>query len=172
MANRVPVARMTQAINQAVSDLGQISAEKTDRALRATVIDRWGAVITKTPVDTGRARGNWFVTVATPSRDSTSRRSKTKGGNYVNSQIARLSKDKTMFGQRWFLTNNVPYIETLEFGGYPNPVKTGTRNPRSGKIEKRSRGGFSRQAPKGMVRTSLVRFGSTFRRNYAAEASL
>jgi hypothetical protein len=46
----------------------------------------------------------------------------------------------------------VPYIRVLEYGGYPlNP-----KHP-SG----RSDGGFSTQAPAGMVRISVLEFGGT-----------
>lgn len=47
--------------------------------------------------------------------------------------------------QVWISTA-VPYAATIEFGRYPNPPKMGTG---------RTVGGFSTQAPQGMVRQSL-----------------
>ena len=43
------------------------------------------------------------------------------------------------------MTNNLPYIQKLEYGGYPNPAKTGDKTVN----------GYSKQAPAGMVRISL-----------------
>ena len=58
--------------------------------------------------------------------------------------------------QKIFFTNNLPYIETLEYGGYPNPVKKGTWVKKSKSYEVRSTGGFSKQvAPDGWVRKTL-----------------
>jgi lysozyme family protein len=44
-----------------------------------------------------------------------------------------------------YLTNSLPYAMTIEYGGYPNPPK----NPTGKTI-----GGFSTQAPAGVVRVT------------------
>ena len=61
------------------------------------------------------------------------------------------------------LTNNLPYIQVLEYGKYPNPPKKGTylkEGQKKGQYTgpgffKFSEGGYSKQAPKGMVRISI-----------------
>ena len=52
-----------------------------------------------------------------------------------------------------YISNNLPYIATLEYGGYPNPPKSG-----SGKTVN----GFSKQAPKGMVGVTLANTDAIF----------
>jgi hypothetical protein len=46
-------------------------------------------------------------------------------------------------GSLTWLSNNLPYIEKLEYGGYPDGPNT--------------IGGFSKQAPAGMVRVNMAR---------------
>ena len=60
-----------------------------------------------------------------------------------------------MFGTKCFLTNNLPYIVKLEFGGY------GTKNPVDVNAQ-----GFSKQAPAGMVRINLARFPAQLARAF------
>ena len=55
----------------------------------------------------------------------------------------------------YWIYNNLEYIHVLEFGLFPTPVKKGTRIPGGG-YEIRSEGGFSKQAPGGMVRLAIA----------------
>lgn len=132
---------LSKALDKIFKDNKDITLAKSNQALRATVIDSWGEIIGMTPVKDGSARGAWQVTVGAPST-GVGKKSKTKGGNYVLT-----STKKDMFGEKWFLTNNLPYIIKLEFGGY------GTANP----VDVTS-SGFSKQAAEGMVRVTLVKF--------------
>ena len=68
-------------------------------------IDR--RVVFETPVDTGRARGNWIFSVGTPSRAKF--KSISKGSN--ESKIKLLKKP-----ERTFLSNNLDYIQRLNDG--------------------------------------------------------
>ena len=52
-------------------------------------------------------------------------------------------------GMRYRIVNKVPYIGVLEYGLFPNPPKKGT-----GKTV----GGYSTQAPAGMVGVTIVEF--------------
>ncbi len=60
-------------------------------------------------------------------------------------------KDETIY-----ISNNLPYIATLEYGGYPNPVQKGTWNKKTKSYEQRSANGFSKQAPNGMVGITMA----------------
>lgn len=99
-----------------------------DQAFRAVIIELFSSVITDTPVDTGRARGNWLVSVNTFPTTAVER---LDPSGAVSSGAVRAEqyniKDKV------FLTNNLPYIHRLEYDGY------------------------SRQAPDGMVRKNMAR---------------
>ena len=132
-------------INEAVVS---ICAEATER------------VIKKTPHDTGRARGNWFASINTVSNETDEGRRETE----AIAQGVKLAKKAP--GKIFNLTNNLPYIGKLEFGGYPKTVKFGTRlnfkkmsaaTKKSGvRYEVRTINGFSIQAPAGMVRVTAV----------------
>ena len=76
-------------------------------------------IIKATPVDDGRARNNWFLTVGSAS--GSSGRAKDKGGNGSLSSLNGMPS--WILNKKIFLTNNMPYIETLEYGGYPTPSK-------------------------------------------------
>lgn len=74
-----------------------------ENVVRKVALDTQRDVSASTPVDTGRARSNWFVTAGRPSSQVT---------DAVNgSPTAALSPTKVAF-----VTNNLPYIERLENG--------------------------------------------------------
>jgi hypothetical protein len=111
-------------------------------------------IVDKTPVDSGRARGNWQVTVGEPAttvldaKTKTGVRSKQKG----TTRILGVSKP---FQIIW-MANNLPYIEVLEDGGFipPDPgVTSDQRKGRKGRIL--VQGGYSVQAPQGMVAVTI-----------------
>lgn len=115
--------------------IAELVSRKND-ALRAQTIILFSEVIVGTPVDTGRARANWFLTENTPSNKTTQSTTPSNEAKKV---------PKNMLGKKTLLTNNLPYIETLEFGGFPK------------KSTEKTSGGFSRLAPKGWVRKALLR---------------
>lgn len=114
---------------------------------RAFLYALYSSIVGRTPVDTGRARGNWQVSAGSP-RTRVLRR--TLRGPMPENAMPEPSGDEPMY-----IANNLPYISVLEFGGYPDPVKRGTRTGR-GRYERRSERGFSRQAPQGMVGVTLA----------------
>ncbi|SEP80143.1 Bacteriophage HK97-gp10, putative tail-component [Treponema bryantii] len=99
----------------------------------------YSSIVRKTPVDTGRARGNWQVTVGSPASGKVEEKRKSPK---PKSQMPDPQGDESIF-----ITNNLEYIEKLEYGGYPNPPKNG-----SGKTV----GGYSKQAPNGMIGVTLA----------------
>ena len=109
------------------------------------------SIVMSTPVhfkDGGRLKNNWFLTVAQPS-------SKTRGGSANgSSSLAELGKMPTyILDKKIYFTNNLPYANTIEYGGYPNPAQVGTWT--GNKYQKLSAGGYSRQAPNGMARIAI-----------------
>ena len=104
-------------------------------------------IVIGTPVDEGRARNNWFLTTGAPSSKSTT--SKSKGLGAIRS-IRQMPK--RVINQKMFFTNNLPYIETLEYGGYPSPNNG-----------KKTASGFSKQAPNGWVRKTLKEMAKKIR---------
>lgn len=116
--------------------------EVTDKAFnhaalasKTATFDLFNNVIRRTPVDTGRARGNWQFQEGTPPTGTLDVEDKNGFGT--------LSKVELLF-QKWipwkavgYFVNNLPYILRLE-------------------------NGWSKQArnPNGMVKVSVVEFGT------------
>jgi hypothetical protein len=98
-------------------------------------------VIFKTPVDLGGARANWQASIGSPASGTLD--TVDKDGNATvakaNAVIAAAKSGDTIY-----LANNLEYIVKLEDGGYPDGPKTV--------------GGFSRQAPAGMVALTVQEF--------------
>lgn len=132
-------ANIGRAFTRASENLLKRANQRYKNLLRAVCYD----IIDGTPVDTGRLKNNWYPTVNSPSSRSTQQvdPSGNKSKVRVNNLLARIK-----LGQNFFFTNNLPYAETVEFGGYPNPPK----NPTGKTIN-----GFSKQAPSGMLRVNL-----------------
>ncbi len=137
----------------------------SDEVFRITVIKFFGQVVQASPVDTGRFRANWFVTTTAPTVRVEPNSEKSE--NEVNQRIVR--KVNSSVGKRLFyLTNNLPYASVIEFGGYSKSVKLETllrneRNPNT--PTRRTSNGFSRQAPKGVVRITAKNFSRIFNEN-------
>lgn len=102
-------------------------------------------ILYRTPVDSGRARQNWIVTLNAGSLAYNP--DAAKGGMVLadgRKMIYNAKGDDTIIIQ-----NNLPYIEKLEYGGYgPNSPSGKTVN------------GFSKQAPRGMVGVTMLEAGA------------
>ena len=96
-------------------------------------------MIKPTPVDSGRVRNNWFLTVGIAS-GLTERSASKSGGGSIRSLS---SMPDNILNNKVYFTNNMPYASTLEYGGYSKPGTDKTSN------------GFSIQAPDGWVRKGL-----------------
>ena len=92
------------------------SRDVASQVFRKIVIDLDSAVVRDTPVDTGRARGNWFPTLNSPSDETTNdKRRYTRTGNAVIGRVSETAKSAELGDTVW-LTNNLPYINRLENG--------------------------------------------------------
>ena len=126
------------------SDWKKIEA-KIDRTLnqgiRATLFEVSAAIIKDTPADTGRARGNWQASVGRGATGEVSvgsvRSGEAKAIADVNQTVS------VAVGDLYYLTNNLPYIERLEYG-------------------------WSKQAPGGMVRKNMQNFNRLLVKNIKA----
>lgn len=121
---------------------------KAGQNARAAVIkvaaDLNNRVILKTPVDTGRLRSNWQLSIKRP--ESGQVQGSDRSGSLTSAKnISTLSQYK--LGDLIFLVNNLPYARVVEFGLFGKPP--GTAN--GGKTKR----GYSTQAPQGMARISV-----------------
>ena len=116
---------------------------KAETLTRKIALELFKRVILKTPVDTGMARGNWQTSTASPLSSSIIRADRA-GQTVVADMTAKVAAWNTK--QAVFLSNSLPYIRKLEYGGFPISPKRG---------KGKTFAGFSRQAPAGMVRISV-----------------
>ena len=126
--------------------------ERINTNLKGVYLAGLQQIIQATPADEGRARNNWFLTVGAPSSSTTLNAN--IGGSGSLSQLARLPA--SVLGKRIYFTNNLSYIGVLEYGGFPSPVEKGSYIKRSNSYEILSANGFSKQAPNGWVRRTLI----------------
>lgn len=94
-----------------IAAFAKASGASLDETVRAVTIELFTGVITQTPVDTGRARGNWQCTDATPAGDTIDRLDPT-GSEAIAEIVAKAGG----VGSVTYLTNNLPYILPLEEG--------------------------------------------------------
>lgn len=112
--------------------------EDMDKVIRGTALTLFSDIIKTTPADTGRLKGNWFVTINNPSTKITNLKDKT-GSVTIAKAEAKLSKPTE--AANFWLTNNLPYAYRIEFEGW-SKVK----------------------APAGMVAVNVNRFNAIFER--------
>lgn len=123
-----------------------------DTLVRKSTAQVFGAVTLKSPVDTGRFRANWNVSYAAVDTTVTSSTNQARADEEV------LKAQTLPVGGVVYLANSLPYARTLEYGGYPNPPKKGSKKKGEDGYAIHVRGGYSFQAPQGMVRVTAVEF--------------
>lgn len=112
----------------------EVVPEQAARFHRAVTLEAARGVILMTPVDSGRARANWQVTMAEPATgeaDATD----PSGGDTLAKATAAVERIQP-YSVSW-VSNNVTYIEELEVG-------------------------TSKQAPQGMMAVTLARIQQAF----------
>ncbi len=86
------------------------AGDSSDKIVRAVTLSLFNGIIRDTPVDTGRARGNWQTTVGQPASGEIDRLG-------ASAAIAEAeAKTPPGAGQETYLANDLPYIEELEKG--------------------------------------------------------
>lgn len=111
-------------------------SDKTEKTykdvFRRASFNLFSAIVLDTPVDKGVLRNNWFVALDSPSSETTMEEG-TGSGAIVEADSILKNVD---LDTEVFITNNLPYAETIEFDGH------------------------SAQAPEGMVRINTARWDS------------
>lgn len=116
--------------------------KNNETVMRQVSLKLFSAIIKASPVDTGRFRMNWQATYSTPATGVINGEDPS-GTAAIGAMSTVVLKNPFWFD--FVLTNNLPYANVIEYGGYPG---TGPNTV----------GGFSRQAPSGIVRVNVVRF--------------
>lgn len=136
-----------------------VLAEKAKKdiatVVRLSTLEMFSRVVLRSPVDTGRFRANWNVSYNVPD-DSTSSNLDTSGrGKLAEVKSAVLSMP---VGGVIYMCNSLPYAIPLEYGLYPNPPIRGSKKRGEESVQVHVTGGFSNQAPAGMVRVTAREF--------------
>lgn len=103
--------------------------EKIEDAVQVIAMDTLRGVVLKSPVDTGRFRGNWIVSLNSPSMEQTPR-TDASGSATINKAISAIESYDVETTSRIYIQNNLPYGNKLENGS-------------------------SQQAPEGMVSVTI-----------------
>lgn len=148
-------------LKRILDNIKRNSVNGFDALAYEVTLDIFGKTIEDTPVGiddkeeiTGALKGSWSV-----------------GQGHIPMKIVRKNPRRTRDSIRdviyrkmgtdqipMFMINPLPYAGNVEFGGYPDPPKLGTWHAKQQKFIKRSAGGFSKQAPVGMLRRNAFRF--------------
>jgi hypothetical protein len=115
----------------------KLVADASERTIRAASIALFKAIITDTPVITGRLRGNWQASIGQPIGIEVPFTD--KSGSTTVSKATGVA-NRFRVGEHLFLTNNVEYAEKIERG-----VPTGQR-------------------PQGMVAVNTAKFAALIER--------
>lgn len=141
----IPMDKLAAKVNQRVEEV-----------VAGVTLELFSRVVMRTPVDTGRARANWVASHgAYAVREFVFTDS---SGSSTLSRIQQVIEASPKYGTM-YLANSLPYAAVLEYGLYPNPPKVD-----GGKTV----GGYSRQAPNGMVRVSIEEVQGILRERLAA----
>ncbi len=144
-----------------VDKWGEKALREFEELRKAVIFELFVSVILDTPVDSGRLRGNWQVSVESfsggeltftktdPGQESkSSAEIKSPRGPVTLDRVkavesvslrGRVDSDKTVF-----LTNNLPYAYRIEYDGWSHT-----------------------KAPKGMVRKNFIRVSNNLKRKVA-----
>ena len=105
------------------SDVAKFAAKvgkSVDETGRAIALELFGSIIKDTPVDTGRARGNWQTTIDTPSNGEVDRTGSSVALGELGSTAPSFVAGKVIY-----LSNNLPYIYRLEYDGWSDQAPSG-----------------------------------------------
>ena len=117
-----------------------IMRRKVDRFMRAVTLEATSRFVRRTPVDTGRARGNWNAEVNKPDLTYDPERLDKPGTATIGLAAPKIRTIGFFDGDEGYVANAVPYVRYLEEGS-------------------------SAQAPEGMVRVTLEELRPWIQRN-------
>ena len=110
-----------------------------EKVVRGTLLSMSSRIIKRSPVDTGRFRNNWMPTFGSASKAQTNEVD--PSGTKAQSNVQQLLMNFEI-GQTFYLTNNLPYSNRLEFG-------------------------YSQQAPQGMLRITAAEYDAEIKKQAA-----
>ena len=154
LSNRAGLQQFLRAVRLETKRLTQTELVVFQKKV---VFEALRRVIQKTPVDTGHARSNWQVTIGAPAT------SELGGTSPPNIAAAVASLASLGAFQVVYIANSVPYILILEEGQFVPPDPGPSSDPRAGRSGRvLVSGGFSTQAPQGIVAVTVAELNVFF----------
>lgn len=123
-----------------VKQFADKTKKRQDQAVRKIILDVYSGIVHKNPVDTGQTQNNWNIGLNNV--DPSITEEAIKNSQTIIGQALQVIK-QIKAGNVIYISNNLPWVRLLEFGGYPGGGPRTTPE------------GFSRQAPNGMLRLTL-----------------
>ena len=127
-------------------------SDRSDLVVQKVGMRLGQSLVLKSPVDTGRFRGNWQYGAGKINTDTNGREDRS-GSSSMGRIVEGLNSWRT--GEMVYITNSLPYARVIEYGLFGKPP--GSANG------PKTVGGYSRQAPAGMVRLTVTEFKTMFR---------
>lgn len=98
----------TRGLMSAFDDWVKQTNKDAEKAFRAMCLQLFAGIVVRTPVDTGRLRGNWQISLNNPVAGDLDRTA-----NPTAEERSKL--DAANLGTSVYLHNNLPYAERIEF---------------------------------------------------------
>lgn len=121
-----------QTFSVQLARFAEIAELRVDDIVRKVAIDMLGRIVLRTPVDTGRARANWVVSIGARTTLISRDAADPTGRTTIEKGTRLLLGYQSSITVAW-ISNGLPYILPLEYGS-------------------------SKQAPAGMVRLTVQEF--------------
>lgn len=117
--------------------------KNNETVMRQVSLKLFSAIIKASPVDTGRFRMNWQAASGGNTAVGVRNAIDPSGSKAIYQMTSVVTRDPNWY--EFTLANNLPYANVIEYGGYPGDGPNTV-------------GGFSKQAPQGVVRVNVLRF--------------
>jgi len=91
------------------------SEEKGERQVAKIIVQAFQGVKSKTPVDTGAARGNWNISSGEIDKSINTEATERTNENEVN-EAPKAATAAVRIGADVYIANSLPYIRRLEYG--------------------------------------------------------
>lgn len=143
--------------NNPVNFIKEIEKDLCDQQKKIAT-DALRGVIEASPVDTGAFKGNHRLSINSIDTGFDKNTTDKTGSNALAKGLSILSQ--LVPYSTVYIQNNAPHGKTLEYGGYPKPVKKGSwvkgKGKKGGYYVIKSSGGFSKQAPLGIYSVTFT----------------
>ena len=171
----MPVTNLN-ALRRRIKELGKLPTQTVGLIAQAVAIEAFSGCIEATPVDTGELRLGWFASIGTASSAKPPKQPKkglgllrsrpgdpVPGDSDIAERMVAIVQTAPDLGRTWF-SNNTPPAVVIETGGFEPADPGPSQDDRPGRKDRiLVQGGYSTQAPRGMLRNGQIRAAAKIR---------